>query len=234
MSYNQRYNSGGRDGAPRGYNDGGRGGAPRGYNDGGRDGSSNHHNSGSGGRARGGKNNDASFWSDKRSLLEREGLVVQTNCYELKPTNAYNDNATIYQYAVQHVALLKRREEDSSATAATVSTARVVPVASSTNPSFLVPKLHGHREEVIPSTANAVEDRSTSFTRRLLNHCQQRLHQVSYQSFVRFLSSDAASIFVALSFSLISTAPLTSLVEFLCVSPNRYTMVRRLRTLDTN
>ena len=134
------------------------------------------------GPSRGGK-----FWSEQRSMLENQGLNIQTNCYQLVPiqgTPCNHDNASIYQYTVSIDALVKKKNYHKDSTydpLAEKHASHGTDLPDGKVASYLVKKTF--HSEVI----TADDNQSTSLSRRILNNCQRKLQEITpHQSFVRF------------------------------------------------
>ena len=151
---------------------GGGGGRPH-ENYGGRGGGRPHENYGGrgGGRPRGG----GKYWSGKRRMVEEQGVMVQTNCYQLVPSNDYGHNETINQYAVTIDALVRKRDDEISDSTYTPKNEDQRPRRG---PYYLVKKTF-HTEVI-----SASDDRSTKLSRRILNHCNKKLQEIAHPLFV--------------------------------------------------
>ena len=136
---------------------------------------------GSGGRS-GGRISGGRFWSEQRQMIEENGIKVTTNCFQLKPVSSSkeNTNAVIHQYAVRIDTLVKRRDDppDDGTYAPALE-------ASSTITEMMKPFILVKKESTKKEKED--DDRSTLLSRRVLNHCQQKLQQVTpHQMFVSF------------------------------------------------
>ncbi len=154
--------------------DGGRGGfdGERGGFDGGRSGGRGRGGGGGGGGTSGSK-----YWPQKRQSLETDGIMVQTNCYELKPKDNA-DNATINQYSVTIDALVRKRDDE-------IKDSKYTPIVNDQTPPrrgpFYLVKKTLHTEVI-----SAADDRSTKLSRRILNHCNKKLQEISRPLVVSF------------------------------------------------
>ena len=124
------------------------------------------------------------FWSGQRRTLEKEGITVKTNCFQLTPKNLDKTITAMHQYVVRIDTLVKERDSGISndsmyAPAVGEQLPDSATAASVAKPFYLVKK-----KEI----SNPDDDRSTILSRRVLNHCQLKLQEVPpYQSFVSFL-----------------------------------------------
>jgi hypothetical protein len=143
----------------------------------------------SGGRG-GGRISGGRFWSDQRRMIENEGITVKTNCFQLAPVQNNDDNtsAVIHQYAVRIDSLGKTRDtplKDSSCAPSAVATLPDSAAATTTTTTVIMkPFVLVRRKEI----TNPEDERSTIESRRVLNHCQRKLQEVTpHQMFVSYL-----------------------------------------------
>ena len=179
----QRDNSYGRVGGRQG---GGEGISYGDWRGGGRDGGRGGDRGRGGNRGRG-RISGGRYWSDRRQELERDGIFVKTNCFQLipVPNHIETKNEVIHQYVVKISLLAKKRQVTISKDSAYTPKVEETHAQQGKVPSYLI-KI----KEITMSKTNPEDDRSTMFSRRVLNHCQHKLQEVSpHQSFVSFLSS---------------------------------------------